>query len=251
MKNKILMCFHTTINTSDWDIGKRLLTAFETFDPRLTPEELSSHAVSLGNFINIDKCEPLWAKKSVMTTTGDDGYFRSERYAALDWMRNRNVKYSTQLRHTGTDQKNRLLPGIFTLSGTYDKDLDWDNFFGVLEKILTSEYAWFHFSNKHEPEIYPLSYQGRLENLANISIIPKQTRGVKPVEYINAALAERIQEFGFSIQELPGAYKVRIVDTIHDAINDFSKFSDRRALLKSLFPKDTFRVTHEPNLTAR
>ena len=249
MKNKILMCFHTSVETSEWDIGKKLLTAFETFDPRLTPETLISQTIPLGNFVNVDKCEPLWTRKAVTATTGDDGYYRSEHLEPLEWMRRKNVKYKTQLRHTTTDQKNRFLPGIFTLSGTYSKDLDWDNLFGILEEILVSEYAWFHFSNKYEPEIYPLIYQGRLENLANTSVIPKQTRSVKPVKYINSNLADRIEDLGFSIQELPTAYKIRIVDTIHNAISDFENFSERRALLKSLFPRNTFRVTHESNLS--
>lgn len=85
----------------------------------------------------------------------------------------------------------------------------------------------------------------RLNNLANVSIIPIDVKAVKPIKYIDADMVKKIEDNGFFIEKLPNAYKIKVCDNIHDFVDDFEGYCRKRAHLKLLFPEGSFKIMDE------
>ena len=242
MKSKVHISLRTHLPTTDWSFGQRVLSAFLDIDPKLTPQILKSSGLAGEDFECLDKCEPHWAKRVVTKGVGDDNHYYNEHFAGLEWKRRKSIKYRADFKHTFRDRKNWLIAGRLSLDIDYHATFDWAAFFHRLCDIFRPYEGMLHIHNAIEPEIYSMSYQGKIETLVTTSIIPIITKSVKPIEFISDELFQKIQENGFSIQKLANAYRIDICDDLHCIINDYELFAARRAKLKSLFPEDTFRI---------
>ena len=242
MKSKIHISLRTHLPTTDWSFGQCVLNAFLDIDPKLTPQTICSSGLKVEGFESLENCESHWAKR-VVTKGGGGHYYYNEHYAGAEWKRQKSIKYKAVFEHTRRDRKNWLIAGRLSLDIDYNTAFDWATFFDRLCDIFQPYDGMMQIHNAIEPEIYPILYQGKIENLVTISIIPKITKSVKPIEYISDELFQKIQDNEFSIQNLTNAYRIDICDDLHCVVNDYELFSARRAKLKSLFPKGTFRVT--------
>lgn len=59
--------------------------------------------------------------------------------------------------------------------------------------------------------------------------------------------AARIRAAGFAVEELEDVIVVRVTDGLSDVVDDFERFSRRRAELKALFRPDLFWIREEPD----
>jgi hypothetical protein len=69
-------------------------------------------------------------------------------------------------------------------------------------------------------------------------------------EFAEKVDAERIAAAGFPIEKIGNAWLVRITENIQDVLDDFPRFSKRRAELKTLFPENFFLIKEEPVIGA-
>lgn len=145
------------------------------------------------------------------------------------------------MNHTGKTLDFSPYSGDLSLSASYNKKLDWDKLFGDLCSILDTDKGFMQVHNYTESRMVDLFHYYQIRNLGNTVIIPIKVKGVRPLTSITEAIADKIRTAGFSIEKRPNAYKIKVLDNIHDVVDNFEHFLSKRNELKSLFPQGTFK----------
>ncbi|WP_330208193.1 hypothetical protein [Pseudomonas sp. Z13] len=235
----------TSIDTSDWVVGKKVLSVFSENDSRLIPESLFQWENRISDFESIPACEPYWAQLATMQAQGS----KIEFPIGLRWKRKKVVKYDAEISHTHIDLKGERINGSLRMQAQFHKKIDWLNVFRELCLAMKPSYAFMHFFSECEvvgvksgtPESYFSSgivHRGTIPNLGWAVFYGD--------EFAEAVDAERIAAAGFPIEKIGSGYLVRITEHLQDVVSNFSLFSKRRAELKTLFPEGFFLIQHEP-----
>jgi len=100
MKHHMVRMFiETEAVTTDWSVGKEVLTAFAEAEERLVPEGLYYWNTRIADFETVEQCEPHWAGIAVSRL---QGYPKHEWPFGLSWRRIKTVKYQVEFKHSQT-----------------------------------------------------------------------------------------------------------------------------------------------------
>jgi hypothetical protein len=242
------MFVNTDAVTTDWSIGRKVLSAFCETDERLIPEYLYQWETRIGEFETIEQCEPHWAGIARSRINGSLLEFP----IGLGWRRKKAVRYQAEIKHSQTNVHGRWLGGGLSVYAAPHKAVDWLPIFRRVRNALTPTFGLLHYFTPIEDTGRP----GTAEGYFSGGIIPSKGMPERIPnigwatffggEFAKDVKAEQIAEAGFAIEKVGDGYLARITDNINDVADNYPHFSKQRAELKKLFPDDFFLVKDEP-----
>jgi hypothetical protein len=239
------MFVNTDAVTTDWSVGKEVLSAFAEADMRLIPETLHRWETRIGEFETVEQCEPDWAMMAQGRAHGSMHEFP----IGLGWRRKKTVKYQAEIDHSQTNALGRWNGGKLSVYASPHKVVDWLPVFRRVCGAMMPTFGLLHYFT----DIEDLNLKsGTPEN--DFSGGHDFGKGIPNIawatflgaKYAHEIRAEQIAESGFAIEKLGDGYLIRVTDNINDLAENFPYFSQRRAALKRLFRDDFFLVKNEP-----
>jgi hypothetical protein len=254
MKRYIQIAIRTRSNTTDWKVGERLIDSFGIGDGLLMPEYAS--------YFNPDKikdpflgkaaCEAIWAVKCAIHLPGPGGL--RDFFADFAWRRKKMLKCTGYVVHTSKNIYLNTVPGNLSFNSVYSEKIDWYSLFKIWCEIFPPQLGMLHIFTKPELEFKVNEYDSFQIGSFNAALKPDIPNAAWAMvygdEFAEKVDVDRIVSAGFPIEKLGNAYLVRVTENIQDVLNDFPRFSKRRAELKSLFPENFFLIKEEPVIGA-
>ncbi|MHC2460663.1 hypothetical protein ACVMIX_007367 [Rhizobium leguminosarum] len=249
VKHHIIRMFvNTDAVTTDWSIGREVLSAFCETDERLMPEHLYQWETCIGEFETVEQCKDSWAWIAEVRANGSKHEFP----LGLGWRRKKAVRYQAEIKHSGNNALGRWNGGDLSVYAAPHKTVDWLPVFRRACNALTPTFGLLHYFTPIEDAGRP----GTAEGYFSGGIIPRKGMPERIAnigwatffggEFAKDVKAEQIAEAGFAIEKVGDGYLARITDNINDVADNYPHFSKQRAELKKLFPDDFFLVKDEP-----
>lgn len=232
------MSIQTTRPTTDWDMGRAVLSAFCTADPRLTPELLSSWSTQHGVFSDIEACAPFWAMPARMDAAGKKTDFA----LGMGWRRSHAPQYRAEISdHTGTSKTGHLIYGTLMLHGPYNKATDWQALFVRLCAAMGAEYGNLR-THKGATQsaiwiMHPVT--GMLEGMASVITLPV---GRVLDHHRTAILAAG---FGMTVQE--AGVIIALMPTLAEARDNVPALEARYGELAAILNDGTWQPPKKPS----
>lgn len=235
----------TSIDTTDWRVGEKVLSVFSESNSKIIPESLFQWENRVSDFESVPACEPYWSQLATMQAQGATIEFP----IGLRWKRKSIVKYDAEISHTHRNIKGERTDGSLSIQAQFHKKVEWLDVFRGLCLAMKPSYALLHFFSECElvgvksgtPESYFVS------GIVHGGTIPNVGWAVfYGDEFAEAVDGERIAAAGFPIEKIDNGYLVRVTEHFQDVVRNFPLFSKRRAELKALFPEGFFLIQHEP-----
>lgn len=247
-RHMVRMFINTQAVTTDWAVGRGVLSAFCDADERLMPESLYHWESRTGDFQSIEQCEPYWAWNTSSRINGS----LIESQIGLGWRRKKTVRYQAEISHSQTNVRGHWLGGKLSVYAAPQKSVDWLPTFRSACNAMRPSYGLLHYfiplddtERAGTPESYfsggiipGKGMPGPIPNLGWATFLGGECSQGVQIEQIVAA--------GYTVETMSDGYLIRITDNINDVADNFAEFSRRRAELKALFPKDFFLVKDEP-----
>ncbi len=234
--------------TTDWSLGKQVLAAFEETGTQLIPEVLFHWDDKIGPFISVEQVEPYWAQVAQMRVNG----VLSEFSIGLRWKRNKVAKYEAEISHTRKDARGNTLDGRLSVYAPLHKKTDWRHLGARICEVMNADLAMLHcftsFDNEPAQSNTPESY------FRSFTIVDAKIPNIGWGMFYGRRFVHEVDEAaisaaGFPVQRIGEGYLVQVTEDINDVVNDFDRFSKRRAELKSLFRDDLFLIKDEPKVS--
>lgn len=238
MAARLSMSIQTARATTDWDMGRAILSAFCTPDPRLTPELLSSMSAQHGAFDGIDACAPFWAKTAKMEARGNATSFAM----GMGWRRTHSPQYRAEIStHTFLNNHGTLIEGQLMLHGPFHKDTDWQAFFIRLCAAMGASRGDVRTdSTARNAAIWTLHPRtGDLEGLASIVTLP--------LTRVGQDHQRRIVEAGFDIAVQEAGVVIPIMPTLAEARDNVPALQARFAALAAILNDGTWQPPKKPS----
>ncbi|MFC4291334.1 hypothetical protein ACFOWX_02780 [Sphingorhabdus arenilitoris] len=248
-KPTILISIDTNAETEAEAFGRAFIQSLCDEDKRLVPEWLSTTESYKNPFLGIDDFVANWWAMPVKTLV--DGKAFSEDFHGPAWKRKSSLASRGMINHGIVDIKyHKHLAGLW-FECRWIKDVDFNHLFDGWVQLSHPEMGMLHVFT--EPELHWQDYEvdswfrtgsfggPAKPGLPNIGWAMAYGEG-----YAGEVDAARIRAAGFPVDELDGVTVVRVTDKLNDVVDDFERFSARRAELKTLFRPDLFWIKEEP-----
>lgn len=256
LKSSVRISVISPLETSDWNIGRELLAAFQYTESRLVPQKVGTfeplkHAVSC-----IDDCAPFWAIPQSPNIKGlecnADGFI---------WKRTNAVKSYGHMMHEHRNIYGDVRDAWFVFGAAFDRKIVWLRLFERIYEVLKPRYATLNIlgSVEDSPNAFgkeaDASYatNDHLRGLAPIALEQRGLANLAAVNFFGPDLKgevseESIREAGFPIERFGHEFLVQVAENVFAAEDDFAEFSRRRSELRKLFREGLFRINHEPSI---
>lgn len=253
-KPRTVISIDTFAETEAEEFGRSFIQSLCEEDKRLVPEWLSTTESYKDPFLGIDDFLANWWAIPVKTTV--DGQSRPDSFDGPFWKRKSALASRGMINHGMVDLRyNKSSAGLW-FECRWAKDVDFNHLFDAWVQLSHPDIAMLHVFT--EPELqWEDQKSDRSFKLGVISGGPQQ--GLPNMGWAMAygagyeaeVDAARIRAAGFLVDEHGGVTVVRVTEKLNDVVDDFERFSRRRAELKALFRPDLFRIKDEPSERAR
>lgn len=253
-KPTVLISIDTNADTQSVTFGRSFIQSLCNEDKRLVPEWLSTTESYKDPFLGIEDFLANWWAIPVKTTV--DGQSRPDSFDGPFWKRKSALTGRGMVTHGMVDMRDRRSSAGLWYECRWAKDVDFNNLFDAWVQLSHPEIGMLHLFA--EPELHWQDYAADTSfrvgsfggpakpGLPNIGWAMAYGAG-----YAGQVDAARIRAAGFAVDELNGVIVVRITDKLSDVVDDFERFSRRRAELKALFRPDLFWIREEPSERSR
>ncbi len=240
-----LMSINTSIETADWEFGRRFLQMLCDFDDRLKPELVSNWEEFKEKFNGVDACKSTWAPIAQLRAGGSMSEFHWDFF----WKRKHSVKSKGWVVHTSRQgPKQEMAWGQIVLTAQPHRKIDWFTLFHRAIVLTAPEFGMLHLFTDPELERTPFGSPesdfkaGPVQNALADGIPNLAWATFFGGEFVSEVDANCIREAGFPIEPIDKGHLVRVTETIHDVVDDYVMFSERRANLKALFRDGLFLI---------
>jgi hypothetical protein len=254
-KPTILISIDTYALTEAEDFGRSFIQSLCDEDPRLIPEKLASGDERYKDpFLGIDDFLANWWAIPVKTTV--DGQSRPDSFDGPAWVRKSSLASRGMVEHGATDLRyHRHTSGLW-FECRWAKDVGFNHLFDAWVQLSHPDIAMLHVFTESELQ-WEDQKSDRSFKLGVLSGGPQQ--GLPNMgwamaygkDYATEVDAARIRAAGFAVDEHDGVIVVRVTEKLSDVVDDFERFSWRRAELKALFRPGLFWIRDEPSERAR
>jgi len=261
----IKISINTQIPTANWEIGKAILEAFLDTSEKLFPEFVSWKQPVRTPVKGVEECQEYWAPvSSYKDATGVHSFATN-----MLWKRASALKSDWHVMHTSSNNGVVKLHGVLLFSIRFNKSVDFFGLFKKLCQILNPEVATLHLFTDIESQKNPYPcWVDRQVNSDGVrwesdpaagdffagALHPEREESIPNLPwsiYFGAAIRGKFDEkqvaaSGALIEELNDGLLLRVSSEISEVEKDFPAFSERRARIKSHFPKEMFVIKREP-----
>jgi len=133
----------------------------------------------------------------------------------------------------GRDMQNA---GWMNLSYSWNKKINWYEFFLALQECIDSYFGYVHFYDSQEKDIgFFASFEIRdlgIPDLGWGTFFGKR--------YLDRLPLDDLKQNGFTLTPQGDGYLLTMTDKIDDVVKDYGTFEAKRELAKSLFPEGFF-----------
>lgn len=253
-KPTILISIDTNAETETVAFGRSFIQSLCDEDKRLVPEWVSTTESYKDPFLGIDDFLVNWWAIPVKTTV--DGQSRPDSFDGPFWKRKSSLASRGMVNHGITDLWYHRHPSGLWFECRWAKDVDFNHLFNAWVQLSHPDIAMLHVFTESELQ-WEDHKSDRSFKMGVISGGPQQ--GLPNMgwamaygkEYTAEVDAARIKAAGFLVDERDGVTVVRVTEKLNDVVDDFERFSRRRAELKALFRPDLFWIKDEPSERAR
>jgi hypothetical protein len=249
-KPSILITMDTYAETETEAFGRSFIQGLCDEDRRLVPEWLSTTESYKDTFVGIEDFLTNWWAMPVKTTV--DGQLRPDYSEGPAWKRKSSLASRGYVSHGIVDIKYHKHPSRIWFESRWAKDVDFDHLFQGWVRLSHSDIAMLHVFT--EPELRWEDYDadscfrtGSFGGPAKPGLPNMGWAMAYGAGYAAEVDAARIKAAGFAVDEHDGVTIVRVTDKLSDVVDDFERFSRRRAELKALFRPDLFWIKQEPS----
>ena len=217
--------------TTDWIMGRAILQAFCTPDPRLVPEELSVWSTQHGAFSDIGACAPLWAHSTENRANGAPWTVTF----GMGWRRSHAPQYRAEVaNHTGTSTKGTLIEGRVALHALFHKQTDWQGLFTRLCAAMGAGAGILTTHNKAgEARLAPLSPTTRdYDGIGSVIALP--------LARLTADHLRQINEAGFGVTLHQTCAVIALMPDLAEARADVPALEARQAELAAILNDGTW-----------
>jgi hypothetical protein len=257
-KPRIRFSLVTHEDTTHWDVGKRVLQAFCSKDPRLTPEYLDNSEAIKMPFQSLADCEKYWAPE-VIIDAGNCGRILT-RWPCM-WKRTKSVRYRGEMNPTKVNNRGQRIPGWLKVDADSDRTTDWSELFISLVDAVKPIFATLHLFTDVETRrgafgAGEVAAVGADDFLAGPPGVVLEDRGIPNLawatffggEYSADVDAQALHASNFGVEAFGNGFLVKVTPCMFDVVDDFALFSARRSELKKLFRSGLFRLQEEPRI---
>ncbi len=219
-------------------MGRAILSAFCTADPRLTPELLSSWSTQHGAFRDIEACAPYWAMSAIMNAAGK----KTDLALGMGWRRSHAPSYRAEIAtHTGKSNSGHPIYGHFMLHGPYNKPTDWQALFVRLCAAMGAEYGCLGTHKGANLSalgvMHPVT--GMLQGIASIVTLPvARVLDLHRTQILAAGFRMTVQDAGVVISLMP---------TLAEARDNVPALEARYAELAAILNDGTWQPPKKPS----
>jgi hypothetical protein len=250
-KPTILISMDTNADTSAATYGRSFIEALCNEDQRLVPEKLAAGEERYKDpFLGIeDFLANWWAVEEEMRL---DGQWVSDAVQGPMWKRQSVLASRGMVEHGSLGRRSDKFPSMHWFECRWAKDVDFNHLFEAWVQLSHPEIGMLHVFT--EPELHWQDYEadscfktGSFGGPAKPGIPNMGWAMAYGAGYAAEVDAARIKAAGFAVDEHDGVTIVRVTDKLSDVVDDFERFSRRRAELKALFRPDLFWIKQEPS----
>ena len=237
-KPSILIAIDTYAGTEAEAFGRAFIQSLCDEDKRLVPEWLSTSESYKDPFLGIDDFLDNWWAIPVKTTV--NGQALPDDFHGPAWKRKSSLASRGMVNHGMVHIKYHKYPGRIWYKSRWAKDVDFNHLFDVWVGVSYPDIGMLHLYTDAEKQLFQTeedswfqtgSFGGPAKpGLPNMGWAMAYGKG-----YAGEVDAARIRAAGFPVDELDGVTVVRVTDRLSDVVDDFERFSRRRAELKTLF----------------
>ena len=248
-KPTIIISIDTNADTTSESFGRSFIESLCNQDARLVPEKLSTTENYKDPFLGIDDFVANWW--SIPEEVYIDGHFSRVANQGPSWIRKSALASRGMVSHGFINKKNMKIPSRIWFESRWAGALDFNQLFEVWAAIAHADIGMLHLYTQAEKVLFESSEGSWFKTgsfggpakpgLPNIGWAMAYGRS-----YAAIVDVARIKAAGFSVDERNGVAIVRVTDKLSDVVDDFAYFSQRRAVLKALFPPDLFWIKEEP-----
>jgi len=248
-KPAILISIDTSAETEAESFGRAFMRTLCDEDKRLIPEWLSTTENYKDPFLGIDNFLANWWAIPVKTTV--NGQSRPDSFDGPAWKRKSTLASRGLVKHGLTDIKYHKHPSRIWYESRWAKDVDFNHLFNAWVQLSHPDIGMLHLYTDNEVRRFQTEEDSWFQTgsfggparpgLPNIGWSMAYGAG-----YAAEVDAARIKAAGFAVDEHDGVTVVRVTEKLSDVVDDFERFSQRRAELKLLFRPDLFWITEEP-----
>jgi hypothetical protein len=257
MKSELSLNFITRKDTAAPEFGRALLNVLANCYPNLTPElyDTRPERGCRNPFIGIEEAIQTWAPRGVTgLLVGGKLTDASEIIGHNYIKRKSNIKYYASINHTSKNRFGNPIFGLIGISFALNRKENWLGLFGDLAEIVDPVLARAHIFTDIEIKGHAFGSPQKVfwagpsqpemrEGLTNLA-----WANIFSEEYASEVDETALRSHGYAVEHVGGGKLFTVTDNIFDVVDDFPKFSARRAELKSLFRPDLFRITDEPSI---
>jgi len=253
-KPTVLISIDTYVETVTEAFGRSFIQSLCDEDVRLVPEKLSVTENYKDPFLGIDDfVTNWWAVSEEMRV---DGCLVGEAVQGPAWKRKSALVSRGMIEHGFTNRKNDKISSALWYECRWAKYINFEHLFKNWVELSSPEIGMLHVFT--EPELHWQDYAadmsfrvGTLGGAAELGIPNMGWAMAYGKGYAAEVDAARIRAAGFPVDEQGGVTVVRVTEKLSDVVDDFDRFSRRRAKLKALFRPDMFWIREEPSERAR
>jgi len=248
MKKSVQISIRTRVNTTELERGRALVALLESHG--MTPEQVSFNPDKFkDDFLGDESLERWWAAMATVKSQG-----RSfEAPMSFAWRRKRVVRSSGYVRHRIYNHAGKVVPASVSISAPWNSLVDWGMLFSELVRIFPPQIGMLHLFTPRETgrrgawssfEIgsFGASLAPELHNLAWATYFGD--------EFSEEGDRDAMKAEGFIVDEYENGYLVQVTASLEDLDRSFDVFSSKRIKLKTLYRRELFSITDEPEAPA-
>jgi len=254
-KSSILISICGNADSSDWEIGKSVLSLLESVDRRLLPERMGNSEPLKEMFTGIPSAQHHWAPEVKISYEGSAFFAKSN----FLWIRKKAIKGSGHVMHRSVNRFGDVKPTWLLIKYAFDKKVDWLRLFKEMCVLLKASYGTLHLLTQIETredafgEAADASYATSdfVDGLPPIGLTERGLANISWANYFGSALRDEVPEekicaAGFQIEHCGEGVLLRVTEELLTVEEDFAEFSRRRSALRKMFREGLFRINHEP-----
>jgi len=172
------------------------------------------------------------------------------------WKRKSTLASRGMVEHGFVNSINNRISSTLWFECRWARDVDFNHLFEAWTHLSHPDIGMLHLFT--QPELYWQDHEAdmsfRVGSFGNGNKLGPPNMGWAMAygnEYAHEVDAGRIRAAGFALDERDGVTVIRVTENISDVIDNFERFSKRRAELKALFRAGLFWVAEEPSERVR
>lgn len=232
--------------TSDED-GRAFLDVL-TEDYRTIPEMLSWDESFSDHFVDEDTFISDWWAQRVVSRV--NGMLDSECSLGPHWKRKSKLASRGYIEHASKDKFNQRLAGKLWFESRWDRAVDFNRVFEQWANLSHPSIGMLHLfdgaENNHLMNGLESDFRtGVLFDRKGKELLNIGWAMAYGERYADEVDVDRVRAHGFHVEVRDSLVIVRVTEQLSDVIDDFPRFSRRRAELKTLFRPDFFWIKDE------